>query len=326
MSILRYRTRLLAGITACTVFFVTATPAFAYTISSVTAEVHNDFVLEPGKMEVVVNPGDQITKFIAVTNRIKQAVDFKVEVEDFIGSRDPNNPVILLGGDKSPYSFRDNLKPEITDFTLNFGERMTLPVVIDVPKDAQPGGYYASVLVSNAPSKDGESDSSTTLGRTKIISRLGILFFIRVAGPVNQEGALQDFKIQGPPQVIYPKSPEGFEILFENTGSIHLVPYGLVTIKNTIGKAVATLPVDAYFSLPNSLRYRTIMWNDKGFRLGRYTATLNLNRGYNNVSDTRTITFWIIPWKILVTIIGVIALLTFIIYYMVSRFEFRRKK
>src|SRR5262245_51302252 len=127
MSIFRYRSRIIAGITVCVVFFI-ATPAFAYTISSVTAEVHNDFVLEPGKMEVVVNPGDQITKFIAVTNRIKQPVDFKVEVEDFIGSRDPNNPVILLGGDKSPYSFKDNLKPELSNFSLKFGERMTLPI------------------------------------------------------------------------------------------------------------------------------------------------------------------------------------------------------
>jgi hypothetical protein len=326
MSITHYRSVVALGVILSAVLLTPLATVQAYTISKVTAEEQGDFVLEPGKMEVVVNPGEKVTKYIAVTNRINDTIDFQIEVEDFVGSRDRDTPVTLLGDDRSPTSFKDGLIPEISAFSLKFGERITLPITIDVPVDAQPGGYYASVLVSNAPSKDqaGSGDSATV--RTKIVSRLGVLFFIRVRGPVNEDGALQDFKVAGPKKPLYSKAPEGFEILFENTGTIHLVPYGLITIKNTFGSPVATLAVDAYFSLPSSLRYRDISWPSKGFHIGRYTATLNLNRGYGDIIDTKVISFWIIPWKVLIITIGVIILLTLLFYFISSRFEFRRKK
>ncbi len=323
MSIRRF-SRGLIGI-AILGIFAQALPVSAYTVSTITAEEHNDFVLEPGKMEIIVEPGETVTRTVSVTNRINRDVDFKVEVEDFIGSRDPQSPVTLLGDDKSPYSFKDNIKPEVDVFTLKFGQRIAIPVEISVPADAQPGGYYASVLISNEPSKTDQAISDQTTGKTKIVSRLGVLFFVRVKGPTHEEGHVQDFRIAGPQNFFHPTSPEGFDILFENTGTVHLVPYGLITIKNTMGKPIKTLPVDAYFSLPNSLRYRTIVWEDSGFRLGRYTAVLELNRGYADQIDTKQITFWIIPWKILIGIIVTLAVVFSIIYFVGSRFEFRRK-
>lgn len=304
-------------------FFVL--PVHAATISSITAEDRGDFVMGPGKVEVVGDPGETVIRYITITNRINQTVSFNVEVEDFIGTRDAITPVVLLGSDKSPYSFRDFVKPETNEFTLKFGERITLPVEIAIPADAQPGGYYTSVLVSNAPSLEEASSTQSTSGKTKIVSRIGSLFFIRVKGPVEEAGYLQDFKIQGQKRVIYPKAPDGFEILFENTGTIHVVPYGLVTIRNMLGKTVAQMPVDAYFALPQSLRYREINWTEPGFLLGRYTATLELNRGYGDIVDTQKIAFWVIPFKILITIVLVILVLSLIIYYIMTRFEFRRK-
>lgn len=298
----------------------------AYTISSVTAQEQGDFVLGPGKQEIIADPGETITKYITVTNRINQTVEFKVGVEDFIGSHDANTPVILLGDDTSPYSFKDKIKPEVDTFSLKFGERIVLPIEITIPENAQPGGYYASVLISSLPAKETDQASDVTASKTKIISRLGSLFFIRVRGPVNENGQLEDFKIQGPRNIIYPTAPGGFEILFENKGTVHLVPYGLITIRNMLGKTVARLPVDAYFSLPDSLRYREIVWTDPGFHLGRYTATLELNRGYGDIIDTKKVAFWVIPWKILIPIVVIVVSISLVIYYISTRFEFRRKK
>lgn len=324
MSLRRYSYGLITVIALG--IFTQALPVSAYTVSTITAEEHGDFVLEPGKMEIIVEPGETVTKTISVTNRINRDVDFKVEIEDFIGSRDPQSPVTLLGDDKSPYSFKDNLKPELDSFNLKFGQRIAIPVEISVPADAQPGGYYASVLISNEPSKTATGTIEQTAGRTRIVSRLGVLFFIRVKGPTHEEGQVQDFRVKGPQNLFYSKSPDGFDILFENTGTVHLVPYGLITIKNTLGKGVKTLPVDAYFSLPNSLRYRTIAWNDAGFRLGRYTATLELNRGYGDVIDTKQIVFWVIPWKILIGIVVTLVIIFSLMYFIGSKFEFRRKQ
>lgn len=293
-----------------------------YQITTLTVDNKNDFVLEPGKMEVFMNPGDTVVKYISVTSRIKPTTKFKVTTEDFVGTRSDENPVLLLGDEKSPYSFKDALVPSVGKFSLDFGDRITLPVTITAPTNALPGGYYTSVIVSNEPQV--ESDRADAAG-AKIISRVGVLFFIRVNGPANESGHIEDLRINNP-KFIYPESPASFEILFNNTGTIHLAPYGRIHISNLFGQEIDVLPVDAYFSMPDSLRYRKVEWNDDKFRFGRYKATLELNKGYGNQTDTRSITFWIIPWMVVIPVVVGIFLIVTIVYFFISKFELRRKK
>jgi hypothetical protein len=327
----------LGGLFAALFIFISAQTAQAATtataasiqasqaqITNISVDNKNDFILEPGKMEVYVNPGDDVVKYVSITSRIKEKTKFNVSTEDFIGSRSEQQPVILLGKDKSPYSFKDSLIPALNTFTLSFGDRMTLPVHIVVPKDAQPGGYYASVLVSNEPQITADMANQPT-SAVHIISRAGILFFIRVNGPVKESGEVQDFRITDE-HMTYSSVPKEFQILFNNTGTVHLVPYGQVSVSNIIGNEIASIPVDAYFAMPNSLRYRPVAWTDDGsFRIGRYTATLTLHRGYGDAVDTRTIAFWVIPWAIVLPVlIGLIVILLGA-YMFLSRFELRKK-
>ncbi len=290
-------------------------------ITSMSVDDKNDFVLEPGKMEIFADPGDTIVKYISVTSRINRKTDFKVTTEDFVGSREEQNPVVLLGDDRSPNSFKDSLRPAVSDFTLNFGDRITIPITIQIPANALPGGYYSSVIVANGP----QNDSSTSVSGAQIISRVGVLFFVRVNGPVNESGFVEDFRISDK-HWIYETSPDKFQILFNNTGSVHLAPYGVIRISNLFGSEIGVLPIDAYFSLPDSLRYRDVNWADDSFRIGRYKATLELNRGYGDIIDTKVLAFWILPWKILLAVGGGLVLLILISYFFLSRFEFRRKQ
>jgi hypothetical protein len=148
---------------------------------------------------------------------------------------------------------------------------------------------------------------------------------LRINGEGNEAGALENFKLIGPSKPFYENRPSGFEISFKNTGNVHLVPYGKITINNFLGRNVGEIPVDAYFSLPDSIRYREILWQ-KGSGLGRYTANLSLYPGYGNKNEEATIAFWIIPWKILLaTFIGLVIIISFI-YYIVTRFELKKKK
>lgn len=302
-------------------FLFFANSALASTITQLQVDNRNDFILEPAKQEVDLDPGTSDTRSISITSRISTPTTFEVTTEDIIGSEDPTKPVILLGGDKSPYSLKDYLHPDTDQFTLNFGQKITIPVSIDLPKTAAPGGFYAAVIVSNAPSKIA---SSTGQASAITISRIASLFFVKVNGPVNQSGQLTDFKIKesGP---IYQNGNLTFEIYFKNDGTVHLVPYGTIDIKNMWGQIVSTIPVDAYFSLPQSLRYREVAWSDPA-ALGHYTATLHLNRGYGSTTDERTIGFWVIPYKIILITLLIIIILVGLIYFFVRNFEFKRKK
>lgn len=289
-------------------------------ISQLTVENKNDFVLEPGKVEIFVNPGDEVTKSITVISRINRKVSFKVETEDFVGSDNAQTPVILLGKDKSPYSFKDNLVPVEDTFSLNFGQKIELPIKIKIPENAQPGGFYSSVIVSSMP----DENSSAGQAGTRVISRVGVLFFVRVNGPVDQQGQLTDFRVTKD-SVLLQKGPVNFEVLFENKGTVHLVPYGVVTIRNIFGKTIGTVPVDAYFSLPKSVRYRQVVWQKENL-IGRYTATIELNRGYDGNIDTQKISFWVLPVGYIALGAGIVFILIFLGYLFTRKFELKRKK
>ena len=109
------------------------------------------------------------------------------------------------------------------------------------------------------------------------------------------------------------------------TGDLYLTPYGIITIKNMFGETIATIPVNAYYSLPQSLRYRDVTWNGQAL-FGRYTATLTLNRGYNNLTDTQTIAFWVIPWKFLAIAFIILFIIVLVAILFLRRFEIRKKQ
>ncbi len=300
-----------------------ASPAKALEIKDAPVEIKDDFLLEPAKLEVTLNPGEKTTKTLSVVNRTDREQTFTVSVEDFTGSQDPNRVVVLLGNDRSPYSLRDLIKPEVNSFRLKPKQRAIMAVNINIPADAEPGGRFASVLVSSEPVN---SSISPDENRARTISRLGALYFVRVAGHVKEDADLKDFRITGD-KLFYEKGPFNFELLFENRSSVHLIPSGHVEIKNLLGKKVKDLEVPAFFSLPASTRAAQVSW-DSVFAFGRYTATAIVDRAYKenpDVTDTKTISFWVLPWKIVLGLLIAIIAIAWIIRKFARSFEIKRK-
>lgn len=319
-------TRILLGsIFLLTIFLASYTTARAFErVKNPQMEIHNDFIVEPGKTEIFVNPGESVTKNIVITNRIGKSVKFKLTTEDMEGTNDPLSPIKLLGNERGPYSLKDFIIPEINEFSLDPGERISIPVKVSVPVDAEPRGFYGALIVSNDPDVLENTDTPDTEGKTRIVSRIGSLFLLRINGLGKEEGALEDFRILGPSKAFYESKPKGFEILFKNTGNVHLVPHGQITIKNILGRDVGSIPVDAYFSMPDSIRYREVLW-DEGTGLGRYTANLSLYPGYGSLNQEMSLSFWIIPWKILIIVFVGLILLISLVYYILTRFEIKKK-
>ena len=300
--------------------------SLAFEKSKMNLSAENDFLIEPGKTEIFANPGETITKSISITSRIDKTTKFKLTTEDMVGTNDANTPVKLLGDEAGPYTVKDLIKPEISEFSLDLGEKITIPITVTVPINAEPRGYYGALIVSNEPEILGDTANPiNTEGQARLISRIGSLFFLRINGEGKEGGSLDSFKISGPSKAFYENRPSGFEIGFKNTGNVHLVPHGKVIIKNILGKDVGEINVDAYFSLPDSIRYREVLWSP-GTGLGRYTANLSLYPGFGNENQEASISFWIIPWKILIiTFVGLIILIS-LIYYVLTRFELKKKK
>jgi hypothetical protein len=281
----------------------------------------NDFVLGGGKINLMMDPGESVTKEISLTNRLGKETTFKVEIEDFSGTKDLGNPVVLNGLKKGPYSLRDYIHPEVSEFTLKDGERISLPVTISIPKDSRPGGLYGAIAFSDKYPKATATSSGEMVA---VEARLAYLFLVRVKGDVTEEGALKSFSAD---KDFYEKGPATLNYVVENSGNVHLNPYGVIKIKNIAGKTIEDLNIEPFYSLPESLRKNTVTFNRK-FLLGKYTATLELHRGYldkTDVIDTKVISFWVVPWKILILAFAGLVLIGVLIEIVVRRFKIVRK-
>lgn len=280
-----------------------------------------DFVVGPGRTEISVKPGETVIQEVSVTNRISDGRRFKIEVEDITGSRDGSSAVSLTGNQRGPYSIRDYISFPEDEFTLELGERAWIPVKISIPEDGEPGGFYGSILISTI-----QDDGVARAGeapRSPIVARVGSLFFITVEGDALIEGQTKDLSLVGG-KWWYEKGPIDMAILYENTGSVHVNPYGEMTVTNMFGEEVGHVELPPWFVLPMSLRAREVSW-DREFLLGRYTATAKINRGYDNIIDEISVSFWVMPWKVVGGVFFVLFLIFFSIRAFFRTFEFKRK-
>jgi hypothetical protein len=280
-----------------------------------------DFVVGPGRAEIEVRPGESVTYEISVANRISDDRTFELAVEDVAGSADASLSVVLLGEATGPYTLKDYISFPKDSFTLDLGERARIPVTITMPKNAAPGGYYGSVLISTVRIDETEQEGVTT--RSPIIARIGTLFFITVPGEVERSGELKELSLKNK-RWWYEKGPIDFTILYENTGSVHLNPYGELRIKNLFGEEVGFVELEPWFALPKSLRSREVTW-DREVLFGRYVATIQLNRGYDDIVDEVSVAFWVLPWKVLGGTFLVIFLVFLGLRFFFRTFEFKRK-
>lgn len=292
-------------------------------LSSVSDSVPGDFVVGPGKTELNVAPGTSKTVEIIVSNRTGEEREFELFVEDATGSDDPTVPVVLLGDDTGPYTLKNYIQLPVKTLTLDHNERARIPVVVSVPLDAEPGGRYGSVLVTTVSKKADIREANGAAPSSAIISRVGTLFFLTIPGDTVIEGELNSFATV-PDQQFFADGPINFQILFENKGALHLNPYGEIRITNLFNEEVGFVELDPWFALPKSLRSREVSWN-RELLIGRYTATAFINRGYDDIVDEQSVTFWVLPWKLIAPVFIGLFLVFFIIRFMAKNFEFKRK-
>lgn len=308
-------------IATTTVAEASTTSADWYTIEKIEGDIDvGDFVVGPGKIELELNPGETVIQEVTVTNRISERRNFKLTVDDITGSPDGSSAVSLTDGVRGPYSIRDYISFPDDTITLGLGELARVPVKITIPADAEPGGLYGSVLVSTERIPD---VTETNVPRSPLIARIGSLFFVTIKGDVARAGETTGVNTLDN-KWWYERGPINLGITYENTGSVHVNPYGELAITNMFGEQVGFVELEPWFVLPTSLRTRDVAW-EREFLLGRYTVTAKINRGYDNIVDEVSTTFWVLPWKIVLSVFAVLFILIFSFRSFFRTFEFSRK-
>lgn len=292
-------------------------------LDSQTDKAVGDFVVGPGKTALTIDKGTSKVVEITISNRTGKTNDFVLSVEDAEGSNNIQTPIVLLGADTGPYTLKEYISFPQKTVTLKNNERARIPVTITIPANADSGGRYGSVIVSVLSKKAQALEEGETSATSALFTRIGTLFFITIPGDTSIEGRLLSVKTL-PDKTFFTQGPMHFQLLFENTGDLHLTPYGDINVTNIFNENVGYIELDPWFALPKSLRSREELW-ERELLMGRYTATVQINRGYDDIIDTQSVTFWVVPWKVVLGFFGALLLLSFTIRFLVKNFEFKRK-
>lgn len=287
----------------------------------------NALTLYPSRLEAEINPGQTEGYSFFLFNETKDDLHLTATVESFKPQGEAGG-VTILPPDISNQSLSWIKLPQ--GVVLKPGQTKQIDFTISVPSTAGVGGYYMAIMWQG---QQGSGNKSVA-----ITSRVGALVLLRVKGGASQKLNLSEFGLKDHKNV-YNFLPISFVSRLENKGNIHLKPSGMIIIKNIFGRVVSTVPFNAPGNnvLPQSARQFENIWS--GGRLdghsgffsawarelkpsawGRFTAELDLEFGNPRQSiNSKSVSFWIIPWRTLATIIVVIILILIIIIKRRSR-------
>lgn len=260
-------------------------------------------------VNLTANPGDVITTEIRLRDVSTSKLRVNGEVNDFVAAGEDGTPKILLENDEeNPYSLKTWVSP-IPELILEPKQIKNLPVTINVPANASPGGYYGVVRFTATPPE--LEDTGVSLSAS-----LGALLLVNINGDVKEEITVEEFSVNngGKSGTLFQSTPLFFVERLKNKGSIHEQPVGQVTITDMFNKKVAAVNINLppRNILPQSIRKfsqpldSSVLGNKQLF--GRYKADLKVTYGANKQVTTSSITFWVIPYGligiVIVSIVG----------------------
>jgi hypothetical protein len=303
------------------------------------ADLAGDFNLQvtPSPLVATVKPGVKSQLELKVHNSGDASEDLKIEPRAFTLGKDSTDvklQEIVPAGVAGWISFS---QPK---FTLQPGQWQTETITLNVPKDA--GFSYSFALVISRQSLPKNN------GGTRVIAgSLAVFTLINVDRP----GATSNLQVSSfsVSKHVYEYLPSSFSVRLHNIGNTIAQPYGNIFVQRSANTAtpLATLPVNETrgYILPGTERTITASWTD-GFpayktttsangktqqkliwnwgdlsklRIGRYTAHLVAvyNQAGHDVPIEGTVTFWVIPWKILLGLLVVVLLLLLALFVLV---------
>ncbi len=276
------------------IFFLLSTPLYAS---------EGDLSVSPAKNELLVIAGQSLDHLLTIFNETSEPLTLELSSADFLPEKviDPSIPIKFSVDGDNPYSLRNYLEFNREPFIVSPGERRSVSVRVATPSSLPAGGYYGVIFVKAMP-------EGADVSGAQVAAQLGSLFFVTVPGPVIKQGELKDFGLIGK-KFLWNKQDLLFQIYYENGGTLHLNPYGQITMESPFGE-ITNLNVDPWFVLPQSGRLREIVLPKPAkFWPGKYKVKLELNRGYDDLVDVREFTFWYLPW---LAVIALVLLILFI--------------
>lgn len=307
-----------------------------------------NMTLSPSFLNLTTDPGKDVVSQFRVTNNNAFREYVEISIKKFESSE--TGPIIQDTTTSDEFtkwiSFSEN------QFMLEPNQTKTVKFTISPPASAALGYYYAIAI--NRMKPGGQDGTGAAITGSPALPVL-----LLVSSPnAKKEVQVLDFSTD---KVFYEYLPTQFIIKVKNTGNIHTAPGGDIFIDSMFKKEVVVLPANKGRGniLPQSVRDFQVTWDDgmvvrapkmehgevvrkngeivyetkfdldkplSTFRIGKYTAHLIMiyDNGERDVPIEATVSFWVVPWKILGSIL-LILLAPVMLFYTISKIRGRKK-
>lgn len=310
-------------------FFSPISPVSAQTPASPASRPDEGLrlITSPLPINIATPPSSTISTELKIKNGGTQDETLKIDLMKFRAYEDSGKPELM---DPEP---GDDFLTWVTfsepTFTLGPNEWKTVTATFQVPETASFGYYYAFVF-----SRAADADRSPDQQETVIVGGTAILVLLDVNVPdAKREVEVAEFSTD---KTFYEFLPVTFNVKLKNAGNVHIAPRGNIFIDRGDTHDIALLEVNEEKGniLPYSNRVfetnwkdgfpvyeqkiqdgKTVLdekgdvvyqlkwdWNDASkLRFGKYTAKMLLiyDNGSRDVPIEGVVTFWVVPWRLL---------------------------
>lgn len=296
-----------------------------FVFSQLLVSVSFALTIAPVRIEAAGDPGQSLLGEMKLLNEGDTERTFYSFIQNFESRGETGAPYFI--DERTGLATWVEIEEKIT---LAPREERTLPFTINIPENAEPGGYFSAILWgTNPPQIDGA-------GQVAVGYRLGTLILLSVTGEVEEGGGLTYFGIKNGSRIIN-VLPVTFIYRFNNEGGNRVNPVGEIQIINILGMRIATLDANRTGGniLPRSLRQFEVDWVKRGqargddvsfpseefknnffsiarhqwndFAFGFYNAKLNLAHTNLMTNETQQFftnyRFFVFPWQLLIIIL-----------------------
>lgn len=280
------------------VTLLTGISAFAQTNSSTTTQ---NLGITPAIIEKVVST----VKPIKGTLEIFNLTNFPLPIHAFISSFSPKDLIDIPENKRSIYDASEWITVNEPDFILQPKSRRIILYSIKAPKNAEPGGHYATIFFQPLVPEQVLSPQNLY-----IIERVGTLVLLTVPGDITENIKIANFSVPHFSQF----GPVPLTLSLENTGNTHVRPRGKIEIVNFQGKVIFAIPLNEGLIIPGTTKTYTIPFGNKN-TFGKFYARATILYGTDQQHITATSnSFWVVPYISIVTIsIAIIVIALFLL-------------
>ena len=279
--------------------------------------------ISPVRMEISGDPGETLQKNMILINESNVAETFYSSYANFEAQGETGNPAFV-----EPKNDLGTWISTASSITLKPGESKTVPFNINILKNAEPGGHFATIFWGTGSNKPGE---------VSIGAKTGLLILLSVNGNVKESAGFLNFNTLNN-KFWYSTLPVSFEYRFKNDGGDRIKPQGQITIRDTVFLPAEHLDANPSKGniLPASTRKFQVDWINymhpkdyvaptsffkkfvddtyyqwKNFAVGLYSANLDVIYGTGGEHAKKMIFFFVFPWQLVL----VMAIVILVVYF-----------